>query len=284
MTEVTAPSSFSELPQTHESTLSKRLLRLKRTANFVGLLGVRQALPLIAERVTQPNSNRLRRITIDELRKPFYLTSSHSDIAMTGEIIGAGTYDLPGLDYEINGNLILDLGANIGVATALFASRYTNSHIVAVEPHPRNLSILRQNAWEYDAQVDVLPNAVCLETGRVGLVNPNERSSGRHAVYEFSGADDSGIVADAITPEELREIVEFYGNNVGLLKMNIEGLEKPLLASQRFDSILRSTRVAIIEAHDRKQTGTSEVVMAAAGRTGLELFDKRGSFYFFQHA
>jgi hypothetical protein len=68
---------------------------------------------------------------------------------------------------------------------------------------------------------------------------------------------------------------------IGLLKMNIEGQEKDLLASRRMDTLLGLANIAIIEAHDRKQAGTSDIVLAAAGRSGMHQIDRRGAFHVF---
>lgn len=268
------------------SVLQRRMMRVKRTASLVGLVGARQCIPMLAERLINPNADNLHIIRIRELEHPIRLTAAHSDIAMLNEIIGMGIYDLPGLDHKIDGNLIIDLGANIGVSASVFATRYSNSRVVAVEPHPRNVSFLEQNAAAYDGRITTLPKAMGLEPGRIGLLNPDVADIGHHAVYEFrTGQNGDGIMVEALMPEELIDIAEQqmpYQGRVGLLKMNIEGEEKGLLASRRMDSLLQRTNVAIIEAHDRKLGGTSETVLATAARTGLKQFDKRGSFYLFK--
>jgi len=264
----------------------RRMMRVRRTASLVGLVGVRQGVPMLAERLINPNADDLHTIRIKELEHPVHLTAAHSDIAMLNEIVGMRIYDLPGLEDKIDGNLIVDLGANIGVAASLFATRYPRSRVLAVEPHPRNVSLLERNLAAYDGRITAIPKAIGLESGRIGLVNPDVSNMGHHAVYEFrTGQSDDGIAAEALTPEELIDLVEqqiTHHGRIGLLKMNIEGEEKGLLASRRMDLLLQRTNVAIIEAHDRKLDGTSATVLTAAARTGLRQFDRRGSYYFFQ--
>ena len=44
---------------------------------------------------------------------------------------------------------ILDAGANIGMATVLFALRYPNATIVAVEPNHANFEVLKSNTQRF---------------------------------------------------------------------------------------------------------------------------------------
>jgi FkbM family methyltransferase len=271
-----------------KDTFQRRLMRIRRTASLIGLVGTRQGIPLLAERLLNPNADEPHTINIRELKHPLHLTAAHSDIAMLNEIVGMGIYDLPGFDDSIDGNLIIDLGANIGVSASLFATRYPHSQIIAVEAHPRNASFLRQNAADYQGGIVPLNKAIGLEAGWIGLANPDAAEIGHHAVYEFrSGQNGGGTDAEVLLPEELIDLAgqRMPGQQrIGLLKINIEGEEKALLASRRMDPLLDKTNVVIIEAHDRKIDGTSEVVLAAAVRNGLKQFDKRGSFFFFQAA
>ena len=65
---------------------------------------------------------------------------------------------------------VLDLGANIGLFTLAAIARYGQRvRVVAVEPDPDNLVILRQNiaANGYEGQVEVVPAAAGPATGRV---------------------------------------------------------------------------------------------------------------------
>src|SRR3989344_3010054 len=55
---------------------------------------------------------------------------------------------------------IIDAGAHIGLATLYFAKQYPKAHILAIEPHPINATILRKNVTE-----NRLTNVVVLEAG-----------------------------------------------------------------------------------------------------------------------
>ena len=270
-----------------ESFTQQKLMRLKRTASLVGLLGVRQAGPLLAKRIIDSDSKSVTKLSVKGLNHPFYSTAAHGDIAMLNELAGRGKYDLPKHNKIIDGSLIVDIGANIGVSAALFASRYRRSEILLVEPNPRNLELLAINTEKYGRRITTIDKALSLNSERVGLLNNEVSSIGNHASYFYKGeARSHELSAESITPEELINNVEGYifsDERVGLLKINIEGAEKELLESGRLDSLLKLSNVVIVEAHDHFVKGASSAVLAAAERSGLAQFDKRGTFFFLEN-
>ncbi len=268
---------------TRDNTLHKRMMRLRRSASLIGLVGTRQGVTMLAERIANPNADKIRTVRLDELEHPFSLTSAHSDIAMLNEIVGMGVYDLPGLQERIDGLPVVDMGANIGVSATLFASRYPKSTVFAVEPHSRNYDLLTMNAEYYGGRIITVPKAIGLETGKTGLQNPDVSNQGHHAVYEFRSGAPGDTATETLQPEELSELVDLVCESprIGLMKINIEGEEKALLSSRRLDPMLERSNVAIIEAHDHKVSGVSDTVLAAASRTGLVPFERRGTFHLF---
>lgn len=271
----------------HESDTQKKLMRLKRTASLIGLLGMGQAMPLLTKRLINSDSKSETQLRVKGLDHPFYTTAAHGDIAMLNELVGRGLYDLPRCDKAVDGKLIIDVGANIGVSAALFASRYKQSDLLLIEPNPRNLELLEANVSGYGNRITTIPKALSLDSERTGLINRQVSVNGHHASYSYIGsAQKYQLSSESILPEELISNVEGYlfpGERVGLLKMNIEGAEKGLMDSGRMDPLLRLSNIAIIEAHDRLINGASNAVLAAAYRSGMEPIDKRGSFYFFEN-
>ena len=77
-------------------------------------------------------------------------------------------YAVPGIDPET----ILDLGANIGIASAWFRGRYPAARIVAVEPDPDTFAKLERNLGGDDA-VTLVQAAVAGESGEVDLFRPD---------------------------------------------------------------------------------------------------------------
>jgi FkbM family methyltransferase len=84
---------------------------------------------------------------------------------------------------ELRGATVLDVGANIGYTTLQLAKLVSpDGHVVAVEPHPANLRLLRANLYRNGARnVDVVAGAAWRSTGRVELGECDE-NTGDHRV------------------------------------------------------------------------------------------------------
>lgn len=69
------------------------------------------------------------------------------------------------------GDTFLDVGANIGYLTLLGAAAVgPEGTVLAIEPEPRNVSLLRANIWRNGARATVLPLAAFSRTGFIPLV------------------------------------------------------------------------------------------------------------------
>jgi len=91
--------------------------------------------------------------------------------------------------------LILDLGANVGLASLYFRKVWPRARIVAVEPDTGNVALARRNA----PNAVILHAAIASERGRVAIVNPEAAAW----AYRTAPADDGAI--DAITVADILE-------------------------------------------------------------------------------
>ena len=97
------------------------------------------------------------------------------------------------LDFHLRSepNLIIDAGANIGLASIVFAQRYPGARIVALEVDASNVVVLRKNVEAY-RNVQVRHAALWPDDGFVRIVNP-EADPYAFRVGECS-SDDPGAV------------------------------------------------------------------------------------------
>ena len=86
-----------------------------------------------------------------------------------GSVFG-GAYDL---ELPTQPRLILDLGANVGYASVYFALRHPTARVIAVEPEPSNVAVLRRNVAGLPS-VAVVEGAVWPHSGRVSLQDPGK--------------------------------------------------------------------------------------------------------------
>ena len=115
--------------------------------------------------------------------------------------------------------LILDIGANVGYASILYANVWPKAKILAVEPEPGNLALLRENLTGYP-QVTIVPGAVWPRSARLCIKNPGSPG------YAFQVSPTDGGEIAGYTLSDLLEISGL--KRIDLLKIDIEGGEKDL--------------------------------------------------------
>lgn len=129
---------------------------------------------------------------------------------------------------------VIDLGSNIGGSLVYFAHKFPHARIIAVEPHPFCLHLLRLNAKQFGDRVEVVAAAVCAEAGEVTLYPNGEHWSA--SVIHRRG-DSSGF---AVTCMTLRDVLgRFGGEEVDLMKCDIEGAEFDVFTPQETSRIRR---------------------------------------------
>jgi FkbM family methyltransferase len=156
---------------------------------------------------------------------------------------------------------ILDLGANIGLATAYLARLFPGARLACVEPFPDNVRVLAENLRINRIAAEVIAAAVGVADGKLAM--------------QASANDYGHRVADGalLTPEmqfeveaiSIPSIMRRLGwSRIGLLKIDIEGYEKPLL-SQQCDW-LELVDAICLEYHFE---GAAEHLSRLAGRFGF---------------
>lgn len=128
--------------------------------------------------------------------------------------------------------VIVDVGANIGLAARFFSRRYPGARIIAYEPDPLSHRVAKRNVAHL-SQVSLRNAAVAPEAGQLLL----HRVAGESWRTSSLVADQPGaetFVADAVT---LDSIIQDVGA-IDILKIDIEGGEYDVVqASQLLDRV-----------------------------------------------
>lgn len=132
--------------------------------------------------------------------------------------------------------VIVDVGANIGIFSLRSWKLFPDCEIHAIEPHPKTFSFLQENVRINHADLDIYQLAL-------GSTPKTVRVSNKHA-------DDmnvilpenvlSGETSQMITLDEL-----FGGNEIWILKIDVEGMEKDVLLGGQ--NVIKRTENVIIE-------------------------------------
>lgn len=119
------------------------------------------------------------------------------------------------------GDHVLDIGANIGYYTTLFAEWVGPSGVVnAIEPDPRNFALLDANTQDFQKDARVCLHTLALgETNGTAKLFQSKDNIGMHRLYDSVCCDESFV-----------EVAVCRGDDLGLapldfIKIDVEGYE-----------------------------------------------------------
>ena len=141
------------------------------------------------------------------------------------------------------GDTVLDVGANIGYFTLLFARAVgAGGRVVALEPDPQNVALLTRNVERngYADRVTILPCAAWDASGPLRLFRSDE-NRGDHHVYDTGDGRES-LTIDALRLDDYAPLAE--RPPVALVKMDIQGAEYRALLGMR--ALLERSRDVVL--------------------------------------
>ena len=186
-------------------------------------------------------------------RNPLYLRLGTTDPSVLGEIMG-GEYDF---DLPFVPRVIVDAGANIGVTSAWFATKYPDAKIIAVEAEKSNFDLLARNVRDYRSIVPVHA-ALWNRDGHIVVAQPDS-VAGASGNWAFITRDDGeGERIRAVTLGTLMKELNIPA--IDLAKIDIEGAEQEVFEDTRW---LNGLKALMIELHDRFRPGCAATVESA---------------------
>ena len=159
-----------------------------------------------------------------KLPDPVYLRVANSDFLVLGEIFDRDEYaQIKNWDLPKDGRVV-DLGANIGLASVYFASLLPEAHVVAVEPDEENCRLIEKNCRRLlkSGRLHVLRGFIAAKDGAAGI-DRNVRAWAFHKVDTIDADHES---VPCISMPHLLRTSCF--DRIDLLKCDIEGSEREL--------------------------------------------------------
>ena len=179
-----------------------------------------------------------------------WLRSGSADVMVFEQVFIFDDYDI---DFRIEPEFIIDAGAHIGLAALYFLDRFPHAQIVCLEPEAENFGLLNKNV-KHLSNIKSFNCALWHFSGEVFLENPNASTW----AFRVSERPSDVVVA---TMDINTILDENQQSKVHLLKVDIEGSEKPLFA--RKPSWANKLDYLVIETHDHIQPGASAAVEKA---------------------
>jgi FkbM family methyltransferase len=201
------------------------------------------------------NQKDLWRITNDTLC--FYLRKGGSDSKVFNHIFVSKEYH-PLIELiksnKISIKNLIDVGANIGLATIYIDKHLPNLKIVSIEPDEDNFNLLIQNLGSLKNQ-NIEKLNLALWHKREVLYKDRSFRDGEEWSYTFDVRKNiccnfpSGNEVKGITIHDV--INDFKLDEIGILKLDIEGAERFLFDKKISDlSFLNITKILALEIHD----------------------------------
>lgn len=129
-----------------------------------------------------------------------------------------GEYHLPLTWFDAD--VVVDLGANLGLTSAHYAERWPDARVISVEPQPYLAGVAAELLASYGARCTVVQAAIWTEDGTISFsVEPG---------VEFGGHVVPGGADDRVPAVSLNSLLRECPR-VDFLKMDIEGAEASVL-------------------------------------------------------
>ena len=180
-------------------------------------------------------------------RFPIHMRPGTTDRQVFREVFLFKEYNFP-LNYKPS--VIIDAGANIGLATIFFKNRFPDAIVYAIEPDSKNFSVLSRNTKVY-LNAHPIHSALWMNDSYLRIKDKNENA------WAFQVEECSDKDPDSFSAISIETLMKSNGiTRIDLLKLDIEGAEKDVFASN-YEYWLPRTKVIIIELHDWMKEGCS---------------------------
>jgi FkbM family methyltransferase len=186
-------------------------------------------------------------------RDPLWMRTGTTDVDVFCQVVIGRE-----LEFDIPApRRILDGGANIGIASRVFADRWPDAAVVAVEFEPANHAMLLRNCAAHP-RIQARWAALWNECGQVSV------AAGENGEWGFQVDSAKTGLADvsAITIEQLLD--DLGWESVDLVKLDIEGAEREVLATA--SRWLPRVNHLVVELHERFAPGCVAAFEAAIDR------------------
>jgi len=258
--------------------LLKQCLGSCRRFGFIG--GMRLWLKVVIGN----RSRRLIKLHVPGLGSPVWLRAMTSDVDTFFQVFVNAEYDVSGtpqwswlnrryddMILRKERPLIIDCGANIGLASLWFASRFPQADMLAIEPDESNVALMRKNLIAHPG-IKIMQGAIWDRSCNLVVTNSGA------APWAYALAERECGKIKAYTIDELSS-----RRAILIAKIDIEGAEEALFRSNT--EWLNQTDLVTIELHDwllpDRRTSSNFIKRIAQER--FDVLSTSQNFFFFLH-
>jgi len=222
------------------------MLRSLRTyLSAVGFIGL-----LVAIKASVTGSTVFFKLKRRDCKHAFRLRIPSSDVPAYKQVFIKKEYDFL---VETQPAVIVDAGANIGLASIYFANKYPGAKIIALEPEQSNFELLKENVAPYP---NIIPVQAALwhQNQELNVIDPGLGKWG--FMTETKGCLESipGSTCHVVAAMTIDKVMKDYNlTRIDILKIDIEGAEREVFSDT--SSWIEMVDSLIIELHERMKAG-----------------------------
>lgn len=198
-------------------------------------------------------------IGLRRLNRPVFVRARSSDCAIVKTVLMYGGGEYPVFE-NYRPKVIIDAGANIGLATVFFKTYYPDATVIAVEPDEANCKLFEKNTHGL-TDIHLLRGGLWPDNTHCLRIQNAETAPWGYQVEPSDQGFPAYTVSDICKRFDL--------SHIDILKIDIEGSERELFS--RNTEWLNSTDNVFIELHDHIATGASQKLLQAIGDKGYYL-------------
>jgi FkbM family methyltransferase len=145
------------------------------------------------------------------------------------------------------GGVVLDIGANIGYYTLIFAKLVgQNGKVFAFEPEPANFRVLEKNV-SVNGYSNVIPEQKAVSNrNEKKKLYLNKQNAGMHTIYKSKNANLGSVEIETVS---LDNYFSNYRGKIDFIKMDIEGSEYTALEGMQ-TILKRQNNIKLLVAFD----------------------------------
>jgi FkbM family methyltransferase len=207
-----------------------------------------------------------QKFTLDGFKHPVFIRPGTTDVEVMQQVLLDHEYDFK---LPTAPKVIVDAGANIGLAAVYLATIFPDATIFALEPERSNFELMVRNTEGY-SRIKALNAALWNVEGQINLLDAHGGHCGFRTSDNSAGPFDAVAKTQAITVDS---IMRDQGiERIGLLKVDIEGAEREVFNSSA--NWINQVEMIMVELHDSTQAGCSEAFYKATENYQSEVVTK----------
>jgi len=176
-------------------------------------------------------------------------------------------------NFSEPGDMLFDIGANIGYVSACFLWNVPNSSAVAVDPQPGVIELLRSNLNLFQPnRYQIFAVAVSDSTG-IGSMEICEGNRGASRITSSNG--ENLVKVDMWSFPQL--VAEARIDTINLIKLDVEGCEERIISSMA-PILQRIKPRAIIYEEQGDKSAPDRAIGRILGGAGYRIFGIRRGF------